>query len=176
VGAAFRRPSLRIIIEPSMGFGTGHHQSTRLCLLALQSLPLAGARVVDVGTGSGVLAIAAALLSATEVEALDNDPDAVAAARENVTRNGVADCVRVLDAGDVAASAVAPAGVVVANLTAWTLRQHAASLHALVAPGGRLIVSGFTHDQVRLVLEAFPGLIVVERFDEDDWLALVLGT
>jgi ribosomal protein L11 methyltransferase len=164
--------TLVVVIEPSMGFGTGHHQSTRLCLRLLQVTEVAGRRVVDVGTGSGVLAIAARRLGARDVVAFDVDPDAVASARANVALNGL-DGIEVVDA-DVAAVGIAAAEVVLANLTMFLLRQQRAAVAGLVAPGGALIGSGFTVDQVGLVLEAFPGFDVEERIEEDDWVGLVL--
>jgi ribosomal protein L11 methyltransferase len=163
-----------IEIEPSMGFGTGHHQSTRLCLAGLQSIDLAGRRVIDAGTGSGVLAIAAAMLGASDVLALDNDPDAVAAARDNVGRNGAGATVR-CEVADLGEFETAAAPVVVANLTAFLLRRYASTIETLVAPGGQLVTSGFTADQVPLVLDAFPGFTLLHREDEDDWVALRLG-
>jgi ribosomal protein L11 methyltransferase len=162
-----------IVIEPSMGFGTGHHQSTRLCLRLLQEVPVAGARVIDVGTGSGVLALAARRLGAADVQGIDNDPDSIDAARANLARNGSDPAVRV-DQADLADASLAPASLVVANLTAWLLRRHREPLAALVAPGGRLLTSGFTSDQLPLVLESFPAFRVDVMREEDSWLGLVL--
>jgi ribosomal protein L11 methyltransferase len=162
---------VRVEIEPSMGFGTGHHQSTRLCLLLLQALPVEGRRVLDVGTGSGVLAIAAAKLGAAEVAALDHDDDAVRAARENAARNGVRLSVALADLESVA---VPPADIVLANLTALTLRRFRDRLVGLVAGSGVLVASGFTVDQVPLVEESLAPLAVTGRVEEDDWVALTL--
>lgn len=162
-----------VVIEPSAGFGTGHHQSTRLCLRAIERLPVAGWRVMDVGTGSGVLAIACAMLGAGAVLAIDHDADAVDAARANLTRNGVAHCVtaRVIDVGTCRAE---PADLVMANLTVHLLRRLARAIAALVRPGGLLVTSGFTTDQAALVADAFPDFLVVAREDEDDWTGLTL--
>lgn len=165
-------PATRVIvIEPSTGFGTGHHQSTRLCLQALQRLDLPGRRVIDVGTGSGVLAIASRLLGAAEVLAIDTDADAVASARDNADRNGVGGEIAFL-VEDLASIDVAAADVVLANLTAVLLRRLATPLAGLVAPGGILVTSGFNSDQVTLVTESFPGFALARRDDEDDWVGL----
>lgn len=162
-----------IVVEPSVGFGTGHHQSTRLCLRALDRLDLRGRTVIDVGTGSGVLAIAAALRGARQVIALDNDTDALGAARANISRNHVTH-IAFAEIGDVEGRRLAPGDFVLANLTMHLLRGAAVPLAALVAQGGTLVMSGFTHDQVELVLEAFPGFAVEAREDEDDWVSVTL--
>lgn len=163
-----------IVIEPSTGFGTGHHESTRLCLAALQSEAVAGRTVVDVGTGSGVLAMAARRLGAAAVWAIDHDPDAVAAARANLARNPGVDAVSVR-LGDVATASLPPADLVLANLTAHAIRRLAAPLLGLVRPGGRLVTAGFTTEQAPLVVDAFAGTDVAARLEEAGWAALVFA-
>ncbi|HSL22312.1 MAG TPA: 50S ribosomal protein L11 methyltransferase [Vicinamibacterales bacterium] len=160
-----------IVIEPSMGFGTGHHATTRLCLRALQQLDLREKRVIDVGTGSGVLAIAAAKLGARDVIAFDNDPDALAAARGNVARNGVTLDVR---AADLESETLPRADVVLANLTGALLRRQADRL-ARLAPRGHLVVSGFLDEEAHAVLAAFGPRAATDRADhEDGWSALTV--
>jgi ribosomal protein L11 methyltransferase len=165
-----------VVIEPSMGFGTGHHESTRLCLAALQALPIVGRRVVDVGTGSGVLAIAATLLGAAPVLALDDDPDALDSARANVALNPETGGRVEIRAGNLLTDPLPPADVVVANLTGALLRRCAAPLAAAVAPGGALVVSGFTIDERLAVEHAFAPLAVADARDEHGWLALTFRT
>lgn len=129
-----------IVIEPGQAFGTGHHETTTGCLVALQELDLTGRSVLDVGTGSGVLAIAAARLGAGRVVAVDTDPLAVTAARANAERNRVTVDVR---QGSVGA-APGRFDVVVANLDTSTVVALAAELRDRVVPGGTLIVSGIS--------------------------------
>jgi ribosomal protein L11 methyltransferase len=158
-----------VIIEPSRGFGTGHHQSTRLCLVLLQARDLTRSRVLDVGTGSGVLAITAAKLGAPTVAAIDNDPDAVENARENITANGVDAAVQA-HVVDFTTSAVEAADVVTANLTGTLLARHAHELARLVRPGGTLIASGFNIDEKHFVEDALTPLFhIAETAEEEGW-------
>ena len=161
-----------IVIDPSTGFGTGHHETTRLCLSLLQTIELAGRRVIDVGTGSGVLAIAAAKLGAVSVVALDEDPEALRNARENVARNDVATMIDLREA-DLAAYQGGAASVVVANLTGAVLQRHAGRLSRLVEVGGALIVSGFSTAESDDVRRAFAHTVERE-LTEGEWAAILV--
>ncbi len=163
-----------IVIEPSTGFGTGHHATTRLCLRLLQTLDLRGARVMDIGTGSGVLALAAWKLGAVDVVAVDNDPDALENARANCARNGAGGAIDIV-CEDLTRLRLAPADVVVANLTAVTLVREARSLETLAKPHGCLIVSGFARDHLFVDIgPAFEGFDVKDDPAEDGWTAALL--
>lgn len=167
--------AVTVVIEPSRGFGTGHHQSTRLCLALLQARPLNGLTVLDAGTGSGVLAIVAARLGAAHVSAIDVDPDAVENARENIDRNGVAAVVEA-HVRDIAGAALSPADLVLANLTGALLARYAGALGLVVRPGGHLIAAGFTVDEKSLVANAFASAFdMTDTAEEDDWWAFVLA-
>ncbi len=162
-----------IVIQPSMGFGTGHHESTRLCLRLLQRLDVRGRRVIDVGTGSGVLAIAAARLGAGSVEGVDFDEDALHSARENVALNGVGNAVSLRQA-DIRSDRLEPADLLFANLTGALLIAQSDSLLRLVRPGGALIVSGYQDIESDHVVSSFaPRLSQVTRLTEHDWEALL---
>ena len=169
-----------IIIQPSMGFGTGHHASTRLCLRLLQDHAVAGARVLDVGTGSGVLAIAASTLGASRVLAIDCDRDALTSAGENLALNGVGAAVQA-EYADLLAPESELSGatfdIVLGNLTGAVLTRHASRLAAWLAPGGTLIVSGFGPYEAAEVTDAFAaaGLAVTSRADEGEWTGLKLS-
>ncbi|MBI4887483.1 MAG: 50S ribosomal protein L11 methyltransferase [Acidobacteria bacterium] len=171
-GAAQLHRPLVVVIRPSMGFGTGHHASTRLCLAALQQVDLTGRRVVDVGTGSGLLAITASRLGAAHVLAIDDDPNAFHAAQENLTLNRGADVS--LRHVDVRSVTLDPFDVVIANLTGALLRDAAPRLHDLAAPGAHLILSGFTRDEAADVLAAYADLTVAARTEEEEWLCVTL--
>jgi ribosomal protein L11 methyltransferase len=161
---------LVIEIDPSMGFGTGHHATTRLCLALLQRQHLGQARIIDVGTGSGVLAIAASLLGATEVVAIDHDADALENARENIERNHAHVVVRQVDLGSLEGGQF---DLAIANLTSAVIVRHARALAGLVRAGGALILSGFSPDDAREVAEAF-GVEPAEMMVEGEWAAVLV--
>ena len=161
-----------IVIQPSMGFGTGHHATTRLCLLALQHENLAGRTVFDVGTGSGILAIAAARLDAARAVGIDNDPDAVQAARENLALNPEATGVAfdVAELREVRTTKVRH-DLVIANLTGALLAHEADRILGAVRPGGRIIVSGLLAGERDAVVAAFEPAALVAEAREDEWVA-----
>ena len=165
-----------VVIRPSMGFGTGHHASTRLCLRALQALALGNRNVLDLGTGSGVLAIASALRGARRVLAVDVDADAVETARANVGLNDVEHVVEVRRA-DVRRAVLEPAAVVFANIHAALACRAAGVLAGLVSAGGTLVVGGVTGDEengVRRALARYGALCA--RYAEAEWVALAIRT
>ena len=164
---------LVIIIQPSMGFGTGHHATTRLCIDVLQRLNIGARTVLDVGTGSGVLAIAASLLGASRSVGIDDDADAITAARENLERNPQAEATLLV--ADLRATDVGSADVVIANLTGGLLISAARTLQDLVARGGSLVLSGLMAVEETDVIAAFPAWSVDYRSEEDEWLCVVIS-
>ena len=152
-----------------MGFGTGHHATTRLMLKALQDLPLDNRTVLDIGCGSGVLAIAAVKLGARSAVGIDIDPDALDNARENSGLNQMGDRVR-FEEGDFRDMAVG-ADVVMANLTGGLLERSAETLAALVAPDGFLIVSGFMESEKATVVPALERFLALQAIaQEEEWM------
>ena len=156
-----------------MGFGTGHHVTTRLCLAALQTIDLANQVVLDVGTGSGLLAIAADRLGAARAIGIDYDPDAIRSARENLDLNPEARHVT-FDTVDLAARALPLADVVTANLTGALLVRSAAALLGAVRAGGTLILSGIQSHERDEVRQAFADAAVCWEHDEDGWVGLAV--
>jgi len=175
--AALGRPASAdrevLVVEPGMAFGTGRHATTRACLDANRRARQCGriGSVLDVGTGSGILAIAAARLGVGRLVALDVDPAVLPIARANIERNG-ADAV-LLVGGPIGAVA-ARFDLVVANLLADALVTDAPALAHAVAPGGHLVVSGLTADQLRRVSAAWRGWTITETRAEDEWRTLTL--
>ena len=163
---------ITIVIRPSMGFGTGHHETTRLCLAALQQINLDRCKVLDVGTGSGVLAIAASRLGAEEVTGIDDDSDAIQAAWDNLSLNPSAQVTLIV--GDLKSTDLVPADTILANLTGGLLIQSAERLRKLTNAHGRLILSGFRTDEERDVLAAFGAFTVEHRGEEGGWVCLTL--
>ena len=161
-------------LDAGLGFGTGAHPTTALCLRWLAAHPPTGADVIDWGCGSGILAVAAARLGARHLWALDIDPQALTATRDNAARNAVAARIDVLAAD--ALPAAARADLVIANILAPVLVALAPRLLAALRPGGALLLSGLLQSQVAEVAHAFePGV----RFDEptiDQGWASLSGT
>ena len=178
IGPFFVRPSwsqareegVELVLDPGMAFGTGLHPTTRQCLQAVGALELDGRSVLDVGTGSGILAIAAAKRGATRVVAVDNDPLAVRASTENSLRNGVRVEVREGSASDVEGTF----DIVLANLVADVIVAIAPDLRARV--GGTLVCAGIVETKARAVEDALgaTGLRIVDRAQTDDWVRLTL--
>ena len=170
-----------ITIEAGLAFGTGHHGTTRGCLLALDRIlkRRRPRRVLDVGTGTAVLAIAAAKAARAPVTGVDIDPVAIDVARENVRKNGVGGLVRLAVADGPHRPAVTHAGpydLVFANILAPPLVRMATSLSRQVAPGGHLILSGLLTWQSREVESAYKArdLALESRSTEDGWRTLTL--
>ena len=162
-----------LVIEPGMAFGTGQHATTKTCLEEIEAIVLGGgiASALDVGTGSGILAIAMARLGVPRVVGLDVDTAVLPLARQNLERNQASSVT--LLAGGLAAVR-GRFDLVVANILADTLVEEAGALVRVVAPGGRLVLSGLLADQVNRVLAAFPGWVVTGERAVDAWRTLRL--
>lgn len=162
-------------IDPGRAFGSGSHPTTRLCLELVEEHVLGGEAVLDVGTGTGVLAVAAARLGARRVVAIDIDPEAVRATEINAESNGVAALVEASDTP--LAELDGSFDVVVANVLAGALVELAPGLVARVRVDGVLVLSGIIESREAIVVDTFGtlGWRVTDRRESDDWLALVLG-
>ena len=163
-----------ITMDPGMAFGTGTHETTSLCLETLDSMVKGGERVLDIGTGSGILAIAALKLGAAEAEGVDIDPMCVRTAGENAKRNGVAEHFTVL-VGDLSDKASGKYNIITANIVAAAILSLAPHVPVLMAPGARFIASGIIDtrkDEVLAGLRA-AGLEPVEIKEKRGWVCVI---
>ena len=166
-------PGGKVIIEldPGLAFGTGTHETTRLCLEYLDAIEVGGLDVIDYGCGSGILAIASALLGAKNVTGIDNDPQALTATTENAKRNLVT-----VDT-HLPGIALEPSDIVLANILAQPLVELAPMLVDTMKPGGLLILSGIMSSQADWVIQAYVELVelveLVDRTELNGWVRLV---
>jgi len=165
-------PNDRLVVRINMGlaFGTGEHATTALCLEWLERHATSGATVLDYGCGSGILALAAVALGARFAYAVDNDPQALTAARANAALNGAADRVFIGAPEQLPAVSV---DVLVANILAGPLVELAPAFEELVTPGGTLVLSGILEAQAASVVAAYaPYLASIEHAARDGWVRL----
>lgn len=163
-----------ILVDPGRAFGTGTHETTRLCLRAIEQIfaDRAPRRVVDVGTGTGILAIACALLGAPDVTGIENDPEALESARGHAERNGVAVVLRLGDGGRGLEAAAYD--LVLANLTAPLLCERADELARLARRDGELVLSGLLAEEAPGVIAAYQAFGAVLQTDDGEWASLRL--
>jgi ribosomal protein L11 methyltransferase len=167
-------------LDPGLAFGTGTHPTTALCLQILDSLPVRGRSVVDYGCGSGILGIAALKLGAAHVTAVDLDPQALLATRDNAIRNGVSANIDVqgvamegFGPNDGPQDGLRPAYCVMANILAGPLIELAPKLTAACEPGGYLLLSGLLKTQAYEVKAAYAcGFDMVQVIERDDWCCI----
>lgn len=165
---------LIIELDPGMAFGTGTHATTVMCLQALEKYVKAGDTVVDVGTGSGVLSIGAALLGAKKVQALDLDYVAVTAAKENIVLNKVDDVVQVEEGNLLDIISVTPS-IIVANILADVIMSFSADAAKILPENGLFIVSGIIGDKEQEVKNDLiaKGFDIIDSMLTEDWVALI---
>ena len=163
-------------LDPGLAFGTGTHPTTALCLQILDSLPVASRNVIDYGCGSGILGIAALKLGAAHVTAVDLDPQALLATRDNAMRNGVSANIDVQGVDMEGAGphgGLRPAYCVMANILAGPLIELAPKLTAACEPGGFLLLSGLLKTQAYEVKAAYAhGFDMVQVVERDDWCCI----
>ena len=163
-----------ITMDPGLAFGTGTHETTSLCLETLDRLVRGGERVLDIGTGSGILAIAALKLGARAAEGVDIDPMCVRTAGENAARNGVADRFTVL-VGDLSDKASGQYDIITANIVASAILSLAPHVPPLLAPGGWFMASGIIDERKQEVLDGLraAGLHPVEVYEKRGWVCIL---
>jgi ribosomal protein L11 methyltransferase len=159
-----------ILLDPGLAFGTGTHPTTAMCLAWLAAHPPIGQSVIDYGCGSGILAIAAARLGASQVIAIDNDPQALLATRANAEKNGVHN---IIECGGIDFPIVEPTDCLLANILAGPLIGLVDRFSEICRPGGNIVLSGILEEQSRLVIEAYTRQFSLELAEQQgDWVML----
>jgi ribosomal protein L11 methyltransferase len=171
---------LPLVLNPGEGWGTGSHPTTQMCLLFIEKYLQPDDRVLDIGCGSGILSLAAAKFGAGSVLGIDIDPEAETATRENMARNNVADKIEFrlgsLESVLQATPPAAPFQLIVGNIFAYLIILFLQEgLATLLAPDGKLILSGILEKQAESVVEALNavGLTVIEQQEIDGWVGMV---
>lgn len=164
-----------IRLDPGLAFGTGFHPTTAMCLEEIERRVTVGSKVLDLGSGSGILSVTAAKLGAGEIIAMDIDQMAVRATRKNSRLNDYGKKIRVVQ-GTIPKEGLSGVQVLVANISAKVLIELSTSLVAALDPDGVLIASGFLDERFQDVIVAFreAGLCLIERRDVDDWVTITL--
>lgn len=164
-----------VLLDPGVAFGTGTHETTKLCLTLLEKLVCPGDRILDVGTGSGILAVTSLLLGAGYADAIDIDPLAVDAAKKNAALNGVQDRLRA-EEGDLLQRASGQYQLICANIVADVIIGLLAQIGPFLAPGGSIILSGILASRTDDVLSAVTqnGFLCKGQYRDKEWTALLV--
>ena len=165
-----------IVLDPGMAFGTGYHATTQLVLCLLEDVLQGGAEILDLGTGSGILAIAAAKLGAAAITATDIDPQAITVAQENATINGVNSRIR-WQQGNLFETIDASFDLITANILTKVLLPMIPQAPCFLKPGGRLILSGILKEEDALIQQALShaGLRCLKSMEIEEWQAYLVG-
>ncbi|MDH5180685.1 MAG: 50S ribosomal protein L11 methyltransferase [Gammaproteobacteria bacterium] len=162
--------AVNIFLDPGLAFGTGTHPTTAMCLEWLDGHPPQDLDVIDYGCGSGILALAAGKLGAANIRAVDNDPQALLATRDNSANNALTDRIQAFLPEQVP---TAPCDLLLANILAGPLAQLAPTLTALLKPGGHLVLSGLLAGQAEETIRAYrPGIELTIHAQKEEWICL----
>ena len=165
--------AVNVLLDPGLAFGTGTHPTTALCLKWLDSADLEGKILIDYGCGSGILAIAACLLGCEKVWAVDNDPQALTACKDNAEKNAVADKIHIASPEIFAQDFIGRADVITANILAGPLQQLAPTLTQLLTLQGHLVLSGILNAQQNAVKQAYETQISFQPSTQcEEWIRL----
>jgi ribosomal protein L11 methyltransferase len=165
-------PARAVVIDPAMAFGTGEHATTRGVIRLMQTIPLEGLTVADLGAGSAILSIAAAKLGARSVVAIENDPDAAGNAADNIHTNGVLDRVHFVEGdAETLLPLIAPVDVILANILSSVLVNLLPVMRHSLAPDGHAILSGILREERAMMLDAIDakGWRLLKEDTEDEW-------